>query len=208
MECKNHLARLESLPHCCEGPVPSANKSGMRGSPCSPPSPCGMSCELPISSSHTCVGRAAVEHPHEGEDLISTVHPQETLQHNLSGDQIVRPHAINRHHCGFFILVGHGLYDVCDAEGVLEGCCGLLGLFGHLLRNGSRHKPPHDVSHDDPPHTSIWLLEGCESSQPDALQRQCWDLSLAMRVAKRAKAAESRSLSNRGKRCSERRDRL
>ena len=51
-----HFLSIPSWPALHSAPCkPNANKSGMRGSPCSPPSLCGMSCPFPVSSSHRYV---------------------------------------------------------------------------------------------------------------------------------------------------------
>ena len=149
-ESEHLLARQQPSPDLSAGPVhPSANKSGVGGSPCSPPWTCGMSWEVPVSSSPQVRGWTATEHPHEGEDLISLLHPQKALQHSLSGDQIVRSDSVYWHHSGFCILIGQSVHDVCDAftsslgrQGVLEGSSGFLNLCGHLLGHGSCHESP------------------------------------------------------------------
>ena len=42
-------------------------------------------------------------------------------------------------------------------ESVLEGGCGLFHFLGNLLRNRSCDQPPQNISHDDPPHPSVWF---------------------------------------------------
>ena len=62
------------------------------------------------------------------------------------------------------------LHDVSDAlttsfggQGVLEGSGGFLGLLRNLFRHGSCDQPAHNVSHDDPSHTTIRLLQSRRS---------------------------------------------
>ena len=76
---------------------------------------------------------AALEAPHKREDLISSVHSQETFQHSASGDEIIRPNPVNGQNSGLTILIGECLQDVSDAltsslggQGALEGSSGGL----------------------------------------------------------------------------------
>ena len=85
------------------------------GSPCSPPSPCGISWVSPSSSSHRYVDGSSVETPDEWEDPISVLHPQKSSQHGVPGDQIVRPDPVDGHSGRIPVQICESPQDVSNA---------------------------------------------------------------------------------------------
>ena len=72
---------------------------------------------------------------HEEEDLISLLHPEESLEHRVPGDQIVRPNPVYRNDGGFWVQISDRLQPLSDAlaaglggQGVLEGSGGCFRL--------------------------------------------------------------------------------
>ena len=58
----------------------------------------------------------SVETPDEGEDLISVLHPRQSSQHRIPGDQIVRPDPVNGHNGRVAVHIRETLHDVSDAH--------------------------------------------------------------------------------------------
>ena len=52
---------------------------------------------------------------HEGEDLISFLHPEESLEHRVPGDQIERPNHVYRNDGGFWVQIRDRLQHMSDA---------------------------------------------------------------------------------------------
>ena len=109
---------------CC----PKANNSGMRGSPCSPPSPCEMYWVMPISSSHKFVDGLPQKHLTKGRIWSPPSIRRRPSNIAFRENKIVRPDPVDRHNCHFWIQICQGLQYVSNAltscfggQGVLEG---------------------------------------------------------------------------------------
>ena len=72
---------------------------GIRGSPCSPPSPWMISWETPDSSSHRCVEAELQNWETNGRTESSPSMPPQSLQHGSSRNQIESAHPIHGHNC-------------------------------------------------------------------------------------------------------------
>ena len=91
---------------------PSANKSGIKASPCSPPSPCGIRWTVPSSSSHKYFRWRPVEHCHERECCV--IRLSKTPQHCFSRNCVVSANAVDGCHCGLRVQFRQPLQHMGD----------------------------------------------------------------------------------------------
>ena len=107
-----------------------ANKAGINGSPCSPPSPCWISWTVPSSSSHKCVD-LSVKLEEKWNEFLTLIHAVHCCHHGPPGHQIESSNTIDGEHCAIWVPVCHHLHHVCDALAPCSGReCVLGGLGG------------------------------------------------------------------------------
>ena len=167
----------ENRPECEQfrmtGCCPRENNIGMRGSPCSPPSSCGRCCVSPSPSSHKHVDGLPQKHRTKGRtDLRSpflngplNIEFLETRSYapTPSMDTVVALLSTSE-----TLHVVNALTTFFRGQRALERSGGLLGLLRNLLRHGSCDQPAHDVSHDDPSHTTIRLQQRRQSPHTES----------------------------------------
>ena len=139
--------------------MPMENSSGMRGSPCSPPSACAL---FPSIIVPRVTGRPTIRQPHKWQQCPGCRHPRQTAQHRSPVDMVVCPYSIDTEDGGGWIRVCCGPQHVTDAirprprrQGTLKRRTLGFKDFAELFRQCPRHEPPERASCSDASHTTI-----------------------------------------------------
>ena len=124
-------------------------------------------------------GRLAVEKSDVGQNLGTSWHLHQCLEHRLSRDGIVRSHPIDRHDRGLGIHLCEDLENVCHAlcpcpcgEGMLVRRRRCFHSLAKLL-----NQPAKDVPNDDSSHAPSRLLQCSQSSEAEGTVNACGDAS-------------------------------